>query len=100
MLLCEEVSEAMLACPDCRTELKRNQAGYLCDTCRIDYPFRGGVLRHTAFQAIAPLVRQNGTPHIMVYEQRSPLKVAGIELLRMVFRRLSPELRYGVAGTW
>jgi len=95
MLLCEEVSEAILACPDCLTELTRNQASYLCDTCRIDYPFRGGVFRHTAFQAIAPLVCQNGTPHIMVYEQQSPLKVAGIEFLRMVLRRLPPEFRYG-----
>lgn len=64
-----------------------------------DFIVSWGVLHHTAntqaaFRAIAPLVRQNGTLHIMVYERRSPLKVTGTEALRMVLRRLSPELRY------
>jgi 2-polyprenyl-3-methyl-5-hydroxy-6-metoxy-1,4-benzoquinol methylase len=66
---------------------------------QFDFVVSWGVLHHTgntqaAFRAIAPLVRQNGTLHIMVYERRSPLKVAGTEALRMVLRRLSPERRY------
>jgi 2-polyprenyl-3-methyl-5-hydroxy-6-metoxy-1,4-benzoquinol methylase len=66
---------------------------------QFDFVVSWGVLHHTAnthaaFCAIAPLVRQNGTMHIMVYERRSPLKVAGTEVLRMVLRRLSPERRY------
>lgn len=66
---------------------------------QFDFVVSWGVLHHTvnthaAFRAIAPLVRQNGTLHIMVYERRSPLKVAGTEVLRMVLRRLSPERRY------
>ncbi len=35
---------------------------------------------------------------VMVYERRSPLKVVGTELLRMVLRRLSPEARYRACG--
>lgn len=66
---------------------------------QFDFVVSWGVLHHTAnthaaFRAIAPLVRQNGTLHIMVYERRSPLKVAGTEVLRMGLRRLSPERRY------
>lgn len=66
---------------------------------QFDFIVSWGVLHHTvnthtAFRAIAPLVRQNGTLHIMVYERRSPLKVAGTEALRMLLRRLSPEWRY------
>jgi ubiquinone/menaquinone biosynthesis C-methylase UbiE len=66
---------------------------------QFDFVVSWGVLHHTvntraAFHAIAPLVRQNGTLHIMVYERRSPLKVAGTEALRMALRRLSPERRY------
>ena len=66
---------------------------------QFDFIVSWGVLHHTAnthaaFRAIAPLVRQNGTLHIMVYERRSPLKVVGTEALRLVLRRLSPEQRY------
>lgn len=58
-----------------------------------------GVLHHTpdtaaAFRAIASLVRPGGMLYVMVYERRSPLKVAGTRLLRMVMRRLSPDARY------
>jgi 2-polyprenyl-3-methyl-5-hydroxy-6-metoxy-1,4-benzoquinol methylase len=66
---------------------------------QFDFIVSWGVLHHTAnthaaFRAIAPLVRQNGTLHIMVYERRSPLKVIGTEALRLILRRLSPERRY------
>lgn len=68
-----------------------------------DFVVSWGVLHHTpdtaaAFRTIAPLVRQGGMLYVMVYERRSPLKVAGTELLRMVLRRLSPEARYRVCG--
>lgn len=66
---------------------------------QFDFIVSWGVLHHTAnthaaFQAIAPLVRQNGTLHVMLYERRSPLKVVGTEALRKVLRTLSPERRY------
>lgn len=66
---------------------------------QFDFVVSWGVLHHTAdthagFRAIAPLVRPGGILHIMVYERRSPVKVAGTELLRMVLRKISPERRY------
>ena len=66
---------------------------------QFDFVVSWGVLHHTvdtqkAFRAIAPLVRPGGHLHIMVYERRSPLKVVGTEMLRMILRRLSPERRY------
>lgn len=66
---------------------------------QFDFVVSWGVLHHTrdtveAFRAVAPLVRPGGRLHIMVYERRNPIKVAGTELLRMALRRLSPEARY------
>lgn len=66
---------------------------------QFDFVVCWGVLHHTAdtrqaFRTIAPLVRSQGILHVMVYETRSPLKVAGTELLRVILRRLSPERRY------
>jgi 2-polyprenyl-3-methyl-5-hydroxy-6-metoxy-1,4-benzoquinol methylase len=70
---------------------------------QFDFVVSWGVLHHTfdtaaAFRAISPLVRPGGMLYIMVYERRSPLKVVGTELLRMVLRRLSPEVRYRACG--
>lgn len=66
---------------------------------QFDFVVCWGVLHHTAdtreaFRTIAPLVRSQGILHVMVYERRSPLKVLGTEILRVVLRRLSPERRY------
>jgi 2-polyprenyl-3-methyl-5-hydroxy-6-metoxy-1,4-benzoquinol methylase len=68
-----------------------------------DFVVCWGVLHHTrdtaaAFRAIAPLVRQGGYLHVMVYERRNPMKVAGTGLLRMILRCLSPETRYRLCG--
>lgn len=70
---------------------------------QFDFVVSWGVLHHTfdtaaAFRAIAPLVLPGGMLYVMVYERRSPLKVVGTELLRMVLRRLSPEARYRACG--
>jgi len=70
---------------------------------QFDFVVSWGVLHHTqrtarAFEAIAPLVRPGGHLHVMVYERRSPLKVAGTEALRWVMRRLPPETRYRWCG--
>ena len=70
---------------------------------QFDFVVSWGVLHHTrdtaeAFRAIAPLVRPGGHLHVMVYERRNPIKVAGTELLRMLLRRLPAETRYRVCG--
>lgn len=70
---------------------------------QFDFVVSWGVLHHTpdtaaAFRAIAPLVRPGGMLYVMVYELRSPLKVAGTDLLRMALRRLSPDARYRACG--
>lgn len=70
---------------------------------QFDFVVSWGVLHHTrdtaaAFRVIAPLVRPGGHLHIMVYERRNPIKVAGTELLRMVLRRLPADLRYRLCG--
>jgi 2-polyprenyl-3-methyl-5-hydroxy-6-metoxy-1,4-benzoquinol methylase len=70
---------------------------------QFDFVVSWGVLHHTvntreAFRTVAPLVRPQGILHVMVYERRNPLKVAGTELLRIVLRRLSPERRYRICG--
>jgi 2-polyprenyl-3-methyl-5-hydroxy-6-metoxy-1,4-benzoquinol methylase len=70
---------------------------------QFDFAVSWGVLHHTrntaeAFRTIAPLVRTGGHLHVMVYEQRSPLKVAGTELLRTFLRRLPAETRYRLCG--
>lgn len=66
---------------------------------QFDFVVSWGVLHHTrntaeAFRAVAPLVRPGGIFHMMVYERRSPVKVAGTELLRGILRRLPAETRY------
>ena len=66
---------------------------------QFDFVVSWGVLHHTpntssAFRAIAPLVRPSGHLYIMVYERRSPLKIVGTELLRMLLRRLPADTRY------
>lgn len=72
-------------------------------TAQFDFVVSWGVLHHTtstraAFKTLVPLVRPGGMLHIMVYERRSPIKVAGTELLRAVLRRLPAELRYRLCG--
>src|SRR6185295_19621098 len=66
---------------------------------QFDFVVSWGVLHHTcntaeAFRKVAPLVRPGGYLHVMVYERRSPVKVAGTELLRLVLRRVPAETRY------
>ena len=66
---------------------------------QFDFAVSWGVLHHTpntarAFHTIAPLVRPAGRLHVMIYERRSPIKVVGTELLRMILRRLPAETRY------
>lgn len=68
-----------------------------------DFVVSWGVLHHTpdtaaAFRTIAPLVRPGGHLHVMVYERRNPLKVAGTALLRFVLRRLPADTRYQICG--
>jgi 2-polyprenyl-3-methyl-5-hydroxy-6-metoxy-1,4-benzoquinol methylase len=68
-----------------------------------DFVVSWGVLHHTpdtaaAFRTIAPLVRHGGHLHVMIYERRNPVKVAGTALLRALLRRLSAEARYRFCG--
>ncbi len=70
---------------------------------QFDFVVSWGVLHHTsdtqtAFRTIAPLVRLGGELYVMVYERRSPVKVLGTEMLRIMMRRLSPERRYRLCG--
>ena len=70
---------------------------------QFDFVVSWGVLHHTrdtqtAFPTIAPLVRLGGELYVMVYERRNPLKVMGIELLRIVLRKLPPDKRYQFCG--
>lgn len=70
---------------------------------QFDFVVSWGVLHHTretagAFRTIASLVRPGGHLHVMVYERRNPVKVAGTEFLRMLLRRLPAETRYRVCG--
>ncbi len=70
---------------------------------QFDFVVSWGVLHHTrdtaaAFREIAPLVRLGGELYVMVYERRSPLKVLGTEMLRIMMRRLPPERRYRLCG--
>ena len=70
---------------------------------QFDFVVSWGVLHHTpdtaaAFREIAPLVRLGGELYVMVYERRSPVKVLGTEMLRIMMRRLSPERRYRLCG--
>ena len=70
---------------------------------QFDFVVSWGVLHHTrntaaAFRAVAPLVRPGGYLHVMVYERRNPIKVAGTEVLRRILQQLPAETRYRLCG--